>query len=637
MKSSTIVGVGTILRVLAAAAAASSAGSPSGRGNWFGRVLLGGKPANGENDDTDDDNGRTRYLPPPPPPSGAIRRYPQQQRRGGLSPPPPFPPPPPPGQYADGTTSNTSDEVEKNDSAKDGNESQQKETLPNPPPPPPPPPYMNMPYGAGGVGGYWFDGLPPPIPFLPASSGTVIGGRADDEKSEREEDENKGPEGGGGGEQNDGAGEDQKQKQQKQQQQRLQQTMPPHPPGRFWGSEPGQPQQQQYPPLPGYHDPWHGMDPRHQQQQQQMQAQYEDWEAGVDQSGITGTIGGSNDAIEYLQSELEASAGREADLMHQIGNLTSTLSAAKDTANGRLHTIDVLTERIAETEARAAAEGNAAKELKANCTELADTALKLRKETTRWEEKCAALEEQSACDAKEVQELREELGRKQAELEDLACAIEEDRVDAERERYLEEIRQRRKKRGFLAVLFGGIFGKGYDEEEERLKAQELARSTLIDALQTERSNVDELEASLLILQQNNSAIADMVESRDYLINELNDRVAVFEEDKIVLKAALRQLQKEMKEEGPKTQKVALDLKKAQDGELDTSAVATTCISAASFGIYSIVVFPSKLIEFVITSVFDTNRDQTVARFGEASKGKAQRKGIGVDGSNTTAR
>lgn len=50
-----------------------------------------------------------------------------------------------------------------------------------------------------------------------------------------------------------------------------------------------------------------------------------------------------------------------------------------------------------------------------------------------------------------------------------------------------------------------------------------------------------------------------------LINELNDRVAVFEEDKVVLKAALRQLQKEMKEEAPKNQKLVLDLQRANDG------------------------------------------------------------------------
>ena len=57
----------------------------------------------------------------------------------------------------------------------------------------------------------------------------------------------------------------------------------------------------------------------------------------------------------------------------------------------------------------------------------------------------------------------------------------------------------------------------------------------------------------------------MIESRDMLINELNDRVAVFEEDKLVLKAALRQLQKEMREEAPKTQKLIHELQRANEG------------------------------------------------------------------------
>lgn len=91
----------------------------------------------------------------------------------------------------------------------------------------------------------------------------------------------------------------------------------------------------------------------------------------------------------------------------------------------------------------------------------------------------------------------------------------------------------------------------------------------MNALHAERDNVEELEEALALSQQNNSAIAEMVASRDSLIDELNDRVAVFEEDKVVLKAALRQLQKEMKEEAPKTKKLLSDLKKANDGKSPT--------------------------------------------------------------------
>ena len=78
----------------------------------------------------------------------------------------------------------------------------------------------------------------------------------------------------------------------------------------------------------------------------------------------------------------------------------------------------------------------------------------------------------------------------------------------------------------------------------------------------------ELEATATSLQLNNTALSDVVESRDALVGELNDRVAVFEEDRVVLKAALRQLQREMSDEAPRHAKVAEDLEAAVDGEID---------------------------------------------------------------------
>ena len=56
----------------------------------------------------------------------------------------------------------------------------------------------------------------------------------------------------------------------------------------------------------------------------------------------------------------------------------------------------------------------------------------------------------------------------------------------------------------------------------------------------------------------------MIESRDMLVKELDDRVAVFEQDKVLLKAALRKLQKEINEEAPKTKKLADDFRAAAD-------------------------------------------------------------------------
>ena len=80
------------------------------------------------------------------------------------------------------------------------------------------------------------------------------------------------------------------------------------------------------------------------------------------------------------------------------------------------------------------------------------------------------------------------------------------------------------------------------------------------------------------LQQNNSAISEMVESRDMLIDELNNRIAVFEEDKVVLKAALKQLQKEIQEEAPKTQKLMDSLDTSKQGK---SAIKLFVLSYAS--------------------------------------------------------
>jgi len=93
--------------------------------------------------------------------------------------------------------------------------------------------------------------------------------------------------------------------------------------------------------------------------------------------------------------------------------------------------------------------------------------------------------------------------------------------------------------GLISWLFGLIWSEtntsgDEDSDEDLERLQEQAKSTLLSALQLERDNVDELEVALSTAQQNNSAIAEMVESRDSLIDELNDRVAVFEEDKVVL-------------------------------------------------------------------------------------------------------
>ena len=113
-------------------------------------------------------------------------------------------------------------------------------------------------------------------------------------------------------------------------------------------------------------------------------------------------------------------------------------------------------------------------------------------------------------------------------------------------------------RGFFQRLWSSIFVTRDDSAVSKLKnAQDLSRSTLISgmsicrmsvfkkkhfllilfltALQQERSQVEELENELVQLELNNSLSSELINSRDSLIEELNSRISVFEEDKIVLK------------------------------------------------------------------------------------------------------
>ena len=72
------------------------------------------------------------------------------------------------------------------------------------------------------------------------------------------------------------------------------------------------------------------------------------------------------------------------------------------------------------------------------------------------------------------------------------------------------------------------------------------------------------------LHLNNIAMPDVVEIQDALFKELHNRVVVFEEDRAVFKAALRQLQREVRDENPSHTKVMEDLDSAKDGEIDIS-------------------------------------------------------------------
>ena len=67
--------------------------------------------------------------------------------------------------------------------------------------------------------------------------------------------------------------------------------------------------------------------------------------------------------------------------------------------------------------------------------------------------------------------------------------------------------------------------------------QDLAQSALILAFKSERNSMFDMEATVTPLQLNNMSLSDIVESQDTLVGDLNERMVMFEEDRVVLKAA----------------------------------------------------------------------------------------------------
>jgi hypothetical protein len=270
----------------------------------------------------------------------------------------------------------------------------------------------------------------------------------------------------------------------------------------------------------------------------------------------------------YLQHELNDSLARESSLISQLDNLTSTVVVMEQREELHTRQLDVLTERVMDVEAQAAQDRNLMLEFEANCTALGNTVLGLQDDLEEWQQRCRDLQQRHDDDQQKLQELQKAIKAKQSEAEELAIAMEQLRMVEKRREANYYPASEKKGGGGLVSWVLSWFGLGGDNNERydsdvREESNEMAKSSLLRALQTERANVHELEAAVASLQQNNSLISEMVESRDSIIDELNNRIAVFEEDKVVLKAALRQLQKEMSEEAPKTEKLLDDLAAAE--------------------------------------------------------------------------
>jgi len=151
---------------------------------------------------------------------------------------------------------------------------------------------------------------------------------------------------------------------------------------------------------------------------------------------------------------------------------------------------------------------------------------------------------------------------------------------------LQQLKQESKSgTSFWAKFFSFLFGsnKKYNEEEQSAmllddddevdedsyeEAQNLAQRSLLFALTQSREYVSELETLVEAFEQNCTANQEQLQSKQELINELHDRIAVFEEDKFVLKAALQQLRKEMKAEESKSVELEGNLKQ-KDLEIET--------------------------------------------------------------------
>jgi hypothetical protein len=292
-----------------------------------------------------------------------------------------------------------------------------------------------------------------------------------------------------------------------------------------------------------------------------------DWQGHRDAPAFSndGTL--QNQQQNQQQLLLEETLQREQALLQTVQNMTAAVVSMEQREELHVRQLDVLTERVMDGEAAAAAEHNSLLEYQANCTAAGQELAVLHAKVDEWQRSCAEFADQHDADVDALQELKVTLKKTAMEREDLAGMIERHRLNEQGPALLyskNNKNKQKKRRGFFSWLFGWNSDDDDDDDDDDWdRVHEAARSTLLKALQTERNNVEELESAVTCLQQNNSAIAGQVESRDLIIDELNDRVAVFEEDKVVLKAALRQLQKEMNDEAPKTQRLVDDLAVAQ--------------------------------------------------------------------------
>lgn len=160
-----------------------------------------------------------------------------------------------------------------------------------------------------------------------------------------------------------------------------------------------------------------------------------------------------------LKAEIDSLLSHQYELYSQIHNLTHALSESDRKFDIQMNQIDLLLEQVADAEAHASAESNAALEHKANCTRLGQDILILEQKIAEWDKKYHTLETEKNSKDEEIIDLKNKLKKKERELENMACSIEMARLENERE---QNIAQRGKKKnqssgGFFSWLFGWIW------------------------------------------------------------------------------------------------------------------------------------------------------------------------------------
>lgn len=133
-------------------------------------------------------------------------------------------------------------------------------------------------------------------------------------------------------------------------------------------------------------------------------------------------------AYQNLLYELDESTLREMTLTHQLHNISAYVDTLTSESENLIMRIDVLTERLADTNANFNFVHNRNLELEKNCTQLTAIVDSLSEEITGYESKITGMDEDKVESEKMLGELRSELRKVTDELEKLACLVEVRRV-----------------------------------------------------------------------------------------------------------------------------------------------------------------------------------------------------------------